>query len=165
MNSVTKRTSMLQRFKLPLLAMLMCGLLSLACSPALAASSTTTILTATPTSISAGAIVTLTASVASGNTPLNAGQVEFCNAAAAHLRRWSLAGFRLGYHQRHGNSAAGAPGRHYEHQGRLSGHKFVLKQREHCPVGICNRSAIDEPRAGVPRRRDDRAVVHCRRLQ
>ena len=92
MNSVTKRTSMLQRFKLPLLAMLMCGLLSLACSPALAASSTTTILTATPTSISAGAIVTLTASVASGNTPLNAGQVEFCNAAAAHCEDGALLG-------------------------------------------------------------------------
>ena len=46
--------------------------------------STTTTLAFSPTSVTAGSAVTLTATVTSGGTPLPSGQVVFCNASSAH---------------------------------------------------------------------------------
>jgi FG-GAP-like repeat/Bacterial Ig-like domain (group 3) len=51
---------------------------------ALAASSTSTTLAVSPASATAGSVITLTATVTSEGTPLTAGQVVFCNAAAAY---------------------------------------------------------------------------------
>jgi Bacterial Ig-like domain (group 3) len=60
-----------------------------------AAAPTTTSLTVTSggssvTSVAAGAVVTLTATVVSGATPVNPGQVKFCDATAAHCEDSAL---------------------------------------------------------------------------
>ena len=72
-------------------AMLMGSILFL-CQPALAASSTTTTLAVSPTSTTAGSIITLTATVTSGGVPLTAGQVKFCNASATYCDNGALLG-------------------------------------------------------------------------
>ena len=59
------------------------------------AASTTTTLTVTVsgsavTSVAAGTVVTLTATVVSGSTPVNPGQVKFCDATAAHCEDSAL---------------------------------------------------------------------------
>ena len=83
---------MTRRFRFSaLLAMLMGSILFL-CQPALAASSTTTTLAVSPTSTTAGSIITLTATVTSGGVPLTAGQVKFCNASATYCDNGALLG-------------------------------------------------------------------------
>ena len=83
---------MTRRFRFSaLLAMLMGSILFL-CQPALAASSTTTTLAVSPTSATAGSIITLTATVTSGGVPLTAGQVKFCNASATYCDNGALLG-------------------------------------------------------------------------
>ena len=72
-------------------AMLMGSILFL-CQAALAASSTTTTLAVSPTSTTAGSIITLTATVTSGGVPLTAGQVKFCNASATYCDNGALLG-------------------------------------------------------------------------
>ena len=42
------------------------------------------------TSVAAGTVVTLTATVVSGSTPVNPGQVKFCDASAAHCEDSAL---------------------------------------------------------------------------
>jgi CSLREA domain-containing protein len=59
------------------------------------AAATTTMLTVTSagsdvTSVSAGTVVTLTATVVSGSTPVTPGQVRFCDATAAHCEDSAL---------------------------------------------------------------------------
>ncbi len=71
--------------------MLMGSILFL-CQPALAASSTTTTLAVSPTSTTAGSIITLTATVTSGGVPLTAGQMKFCNASATYCDNGALLG-------------------------------------------------------------------------
>ena len=71
--------------------MLMGSILFL-CQAALAASSTTTTLAVSPTSATAGSIITLTATVTSGGVPLTAGQVKFCNASATYCDNGALLG-------------------------------------------------------------------------
>ena len=64
------------------------------CTPLLAAtSSTSTTLGITPASpVAPGAVLTLTATVASGGTPVGAGLVTFCNTAAAHCEDSAVLG-------------------------------------------------------------------------
>jgi len=52
-------------------------------SPALAANNTSTTLTVSPATPTAGSVITLTATVASTGTAVTSGQVVFCNATAA----------------------------------------------------------------------------------
>ncbi|MFZ0661702.1 MAG: Ig-like domain repeat protein [Acidobacteriaceae bacterium] len=55
------------------------------------AASTTTALAVSPASpVASGTVVTLTATVVSGSTPANPGQVRFCDAAAAHCEDSAL---------------------------------------------------------------------------
>jgi 6-phosphogluconolactonase (cycloisomerase 2 family) len=80
-----------KRGRLPALcgvtALMLCGVLS---GPsARAATATSTTITATSggnpaTTVSAGSVVTLTATVQAGTTPVTPGLVEFCDATAAH---------------------------------------------------------------------------------
>jgi Bacterial Ig-like domain (group 3)/FG-GAP-like repeat/FG-GAP repeat len=70
-------------------------LIAAACRPVFAQPTTTTTLTITSggstiTSVSAGTVVTLTATVVSGSTPVTPGQVKFCNATAAHCEDSAL---------------------------------------------------------------------------
>ena len=83
---------MTRRFRFSaFLALLMGNILSF-CPPALAASSTTTTLAVSPTSAAAGSIITLTATVKSGGSPLTAGQMKFCVASAAYCDNGALLG-------------------------------------------------------------------------
>jgi len=59
---------------------------------ALAANRTSTTLAVSPASITAGSVITLTATVASAGTPLNSGQVVFCNASASFCDDGSVLG-------------------------------------------------------------------------
>ena len=70
------------------------ALLFLFCSPLLAAtSSTATTLSITPASpVVYGTVLTLTATVAAGGTPVGAGMVRFCNASAAHCEDAAVLG-------------------------------------------------------------------------
>src|SRR5271167_1443496 len=64
------------------------------CAWATAAATTTTLTVASSgsgvTTIAAGTVVTLTATVVSGSTPVNPGQVKFCDAAVAHCEDSAL---------------------------------------------------------------------------
>ena len=64
------------------------------CTPLLAAtSSTSTTLGITPASpVASGTVLTLTATVASGGSPVGAGLVTFCNTAAAHCEDGAVLG-------------------------------------------------------------------------
>ncbi len=87
-----RRPAAMRAFVLP--AML--AVLSLGIPQALAtAAATTTTLTVTNsgspvTSVAAGTVVTLTATVVSGSTPVNPGQVKFCDATAPHCEDSAL---------------------------------------------------------------------------
>lgn len=79
---------------LAIFSAILLGMLILA-TPALAIisqSATTTTLVASPSSVTAGSVVTLTATVASGGTPLTAGQVVFCNAGAQFCQDSAILG-------------------------------------------------------------------------
>src|ERR1035438_43002 len=72
-----------------------CGTGEVACAQTKAATTTTLTLTSggsAVTSVAAGTIVTLTASVATGTTALTAGQVNFCDALATHCTDIHLLG-------------------------------------------------------------------------
>jgi len=72
-----------------------CGTGEVACAQTKAATTTTLTLTSggsAVTSVAAGTIVTLTASVATGTTALTAGQVNFCDASATHCTDIHLLG-------------------------------------------------------------------------
>jgi hypothetical protein len=62
------------------------------CQPTLAASSTTTTLVVSPTSAATGSIITMTATVKSGGSPLTSGQMKFCVASAAYCDNGALLG-------------------------------------------------------------------------
>jgi hypothetical protein len=71
--------------------MLMGSILSF-CQPTLAASSTTTTLVVSPTSAGTGSIITMTATVKSGGSPLTSGQMKFCVASAPYCDNGALLG-------------------------------------------------------------------------
>jgi MBG domain (YGX type)/Bacterial Ig-like domain (group 3)/FG-GAP-like repeat len=83
---------MVRRFRFPAHWAMVMGSILLSCQPGLAASSTTTTLAVSPTSTTAGSIITFTATVTSGGVPLTAGQVKFCNASAAYCDNGALLG-------------------------------------------------------------------------
>ena len=95
MTNMTKKTTystVTRRFRFPaFLAMLMGSILSF-CQPTLAASSTTTTLVVSPTSAATGSIITMTATVKSGGSPLTSGQIKFCVASAAYCDNGALLG-------------------------------------------------------------------------
>ena len=83
---------MTRQFRFPaFLALLMGSILSF-CQPTLAASGTTTTLVVSPTSAATGSIITMTATVKSGGSPLTSGQMKFCVASAAYCDNGALLG-------------------------------------------------------------------------
>jgi len=91
-HSSSHRFSFSRFFALSLLAV--CTALSLPQAGATAAPTTTTLSvtsgTTEVTSVAAGTVVTLTATVVSGSTPVNPGSVSFCVATAAHCEDSAL---------------------------------------------------------------------------
>ena len=83
--------TMARRFRFSVLTLL-CGMLLASCLPAFAASSTTTTLAVSPASAAAGSVITMTATVTSGGTPLSGGKVNFCNASAPHCEDSAVLG-------------------------------------------------------------------------
>ncbi len=83
---------MTRRFRIPAHWAMLMGSIFFFCQPTLAASSTTTTLAISPTSTTAGSIITLTATVTSGGVPLTAGQVTFCNASATYCDNGAMLG-------------------------------------------------------------------------
>ena len=98
---------MARRFRFSVLTLL-CGMLLASCLPAFAASSTTTTLAVSPASAAAGSVITMTATVTSGGTPLSAGKVKFCNASAPHCEDSAVLGTVWVTTEWHGYTAQGA---------------------------------------------------------
>jgi hypothetical protein len=84
------RTRRVRRFFFACLAVIAAFVFAIAAGrPASAQTATTTTLTVTSggsavTSISGGTVVTLTATVVAGSTPVTTGQVEFCDASVSY---------------------------------------------------------------------------------
>ena len=83
---------MTRRFRIPAHWAMLMGSILFFCQLALAASSTTTTLAVSPTSTTAGSIITLTATVTLGGVPLTAGLVKFCNASATYCDNGAVLG-------------------------------------------------------------------------
>src|SRR5215472_15957419 len=77
------------------LAGTLCAILNVAVAQAKSATTTTLAMTSNgsiATTVSSGTVITLTASVSSGNTPLTRGQVNFCDASAQYCTDIHLLG-------------------------------------------------------------------------
>ena len=156
---------MTRQFRFPaFLTMLMGSILSF-CQPTLAASGTTTTLVVSPTSAATGSIITMTATVKSGGSPLTSGQMKFCVASAAYCDNGALLGTVWVTSSGTATLRRALPSWSYQRRSGFCAKQFVPSEHFGSNHGHDNRNRSGHEHADVSDRWIERKLYLFRRFQ